>query len=171
MLCFNFIPTGRGKELAKTDLTPDQRESMLKFILEKDLNGGTPIVLSTAPQLARVALEMEDSCGVPVGHFHLGSEIQGKTRMLADFIGGCGAGRLYCSIEPTGNVQPCVFLPIVLGNLREKPFLDIWHNSEVLDTLRDRTNLKGSRCDLRLQAGLRRMPGPGMGILSRPERP
>jgi radical SAM protein with 4Fe4S-binding SPASM domain len=155
MLCFNFIPTGRGKELVKTDLTPDQRESMLKFILGKDLNGGTPIVLSTAPQLARVALEMEDSCGVPVGHFHLGNEIQGKTRMLADFIGGCGAGRLYCSIEPTGNVQPCVFMPIKVGNIREKPFLDIWHQSEVLNTLRDRSGLKGScgTCDYKLVCG------------------
>jgi radical SAM protein with 4Fe4S-binding SPASM domain len=155
MLCFNFIPTGRGKDLVTTDLTPGQRESMLKFILEKDLNGGTPIVLSTAPQLARVALEMEETCGVPVGHFHLGNEIQGKTRMLADFIGGCGAGRLYCSIEPTGNVQPCVFMPIVLGNLRDKAFLDIWHQSEVLNTLRDRSGLKGScaTCDNKLVCG------------------
>jgi radical SAM protein with 4Fe4S-binding SPASM domain len=64
--------------------------------------------------------------------------------MLADFIGGCGAGRLYCCIEPQGDIQPCVFMPIKVGNVRQQPFLEIWHNAEVLKQLRDRDLLTGN---------------------------
>ena len=129
LMLFNFIPTGRGVEIVDKDITPCQREELLKFLLNRDLDGGHIEVLSTAPQIARVAVEDERKKAVPMGHFHLGEGLSGKTRALADFIGGCGAGRLYCSVEPTGNVQPCVFLPITVGNIREKPFLEIWHDS------------------------------------------
>ena len=129
LMLFNFIPTGRGVEIVDKDITPCQREELLKFLLKMDLDGGHIEVLSTAPQIARVAAEDERKKAVPMGHFHLGEGLSGKTRALADFIGGCGAGRLYCSVEPTGNIQPCVFLPITVGNIREKPFLEIWHDS------------------------------------------
>ncbi|MFA6331850.1 MAG: radical SAM protein [Methanoregula sp.] len=144
VIFFNFIPTGRGAEMADKDITPCQREDLLRFILAKNIPGFTPEVLSTAPQLARVAIQRDKDAGVPVGHFHLGTELSGKTRMLADFIGGCGAGRLYCSIEPQGDVQPCVFMPIKVGNIRQTPFLEIWHNAEVLKNLRDRDLLTGT---------------------------
>ncbi|MGD8717414.1 MAG: radical SAM protein [Candidatus Zixiibacteriota bacterium] len=38
----------------------------------------------------------------------------------------CLAGFNNCSIDPYGNVWPCVSLPIDLGNLREKSFDEIW---------------------------------------------
>ena len=142
LMLFNFIPTGRGVEIVDKDITPCQREELLKFLLNRDLDGGHIEALSTAPQIARVAVEDERKKAIPVGHFHLGEGLSGKTRALADFIGGCGAGRLYCSVEPTGNVQPCVFLPITVGNIREKSFLEIWHDSAVLADLRDRSRLE-----------------------------
>ena len=155
MMCFNFIPTGRGLDMAAHDISPCQREDLLRLILGKDVGGSVPEVLSTAPQFARVALEGNGNGCVPVGHFHAGNGLDGRTRALADFIGGCGAGRLYCSIEPDGNVQPCVFLPVPVGNVREKPFLDIWHGAQVLDRLRDRSSLSGhcSVCENKLVCG------------------
>jgi radical SAM protein with 4Fe4S-binding SPASM domain len=144
LMCFNFIPTGRGADMASEDITPQQRKDLLRYILEKDRMGANPDLLTTAPQIASVALSGEEgSGGVPVAHFHTGEGLEGKTKMLADFIGGCGAGRLYCSIEPEGDVQPCVFMPIKVGNVRETPFLEIWHTSEVLRSLRDRSRLTG----------------------------
>jgi radical SAM protein with 4Fe4S-binding SPASM domain len=144
MMYFNFIPTGRGVEMVDKDITPKQREQLLKYILANAKAGVQPLELSTAPQIARVAVEDEEKYGIPIGHFHMGEGLRGKTQMLADFIGGCGAGRLYCSIEPTGIVQPCVFLPIPVGNIREQSFLDIWHKSPVLQQLRNRDHLTGS---------------------------
>jgi len=144
LIFFNFIPTGRGREMADKDIMPCDREELLKFILAKNMPGRSPEVLSTAPQFARVALQAEADSGIPVGHFHLGSGLNGRTRTLADFIGGCGAGRLYCSIEPQGDVQPCVFMPVKVGNIREQKFLEIWHNAAVLKQLRDRELLTGN---------------------------
>ncbi|MBP2134192.1 radical SAM protein with 4Fe4S-binding SPASM domain [Methanomicrobium sp. W14] len=144
LICFNFIPTGRGTEMANRDIQPCEREKLLERILSKNSPGVYPEVLSTAPQFARVAVDRHEKSGVPVGHFYLGGAIKGKTRMLADFIGGCGAGRLYCSIEPQGDVQPCVFMPVNVGNVRENDFLTIWHTSPVLKQLRNRDLLKGN---------------------------
>jgi len=144
MICFNFIPTGRGIEMAGKDIHPCVREDFLKRILAMNIPGVMPEVLSTAPQFARVAVEENDDSGIPVGHFHLGAGMKGKTRMLADFIGGCGAGRLYCSVEPQGDIQPCVFMPASVGNIREQDFLEIWQNAELLKKLRDRDLLTGN---------------------------
>jgi radical SAM protein with 4Fe4S-binding SPASM domain len=58
---------------------------------------------------------------------------------------GCIAGLSYCRIYPEGEVTPCPYLPIKLGNIRETPFKEIWENSEVLTSMRDFENLKG-RC-------------------------
>jgi radical SAM protein with 4Fe4S-binding SPASM domain len=38
----------------------------------------------------------------------------------------CLAGFNNCSVDPYGNIWPCVSLPIDLGNLREKSFAEIW---------------------------------------------
>ncbi len=146
-MCFNFIPTGRGAGMAGQDISPEERMNLMRYLMARTREGSGPEALTTAPQIAPAALAGEG--GVPVGHFYAGEAIEGKTGLLADFIGGCGAGRLYCSIEPEGNVQPCVFMPIVVGNVRDAPFLDIWHSSEVLQKLRDRSLLSGACANCR----------------------
>jgi radical SAM protein with 4Fe4S-binding SPASM domain len=144
MIYFNFIPTGRGAGMVESDISPEEREELLRYLLAKNGPGRRPEVLSTAPQFARVAMEgvsgREEVC---LGHFYHSGGVSEETKALAEFIGGCGAGRLYCCIEPAGTVQPCVFMPIPLGNVRDRPFLDIWHGSPVLTKLRDRSSLKG----------------------------
>jgi len=40
----------------------------------------------------------------------------------------CLAGKINCSITPQGEVNPCVLMPLNLGNLREKSFQEIWQN-------------------------------------------
>jgi radical SAM protein with 4Fe4S-binding SPASM domain len=144
MIYFNFIPTGRGAGMVGSDISPEEREELLRYLFAKNGPGRRPEVLSTAPQFARVAMEgvngKEEVC---LGHFYHSGGVSEQTRALAGFIGGCGAGRLYCCIEPEGTVQPCVFMPIPLGNVREGSFLNIWHSSPVLAKLRDRSPLKG----------------------------
>ncbi|MCK5628264.1 radical SAM protein, partial [Candidatus Bathyarchaeota archaeon] len=117
---FNFIPTGRGKQFHSLDLPPEEREKLLIFLLNKILNGFGVTILTTAPQLARVALQQQGTKGeIAMSLAHMQTAKIGKGAVaLADFVGGCGAGRLYCSISPGGDVHPCVFLPIKVGNLR-----------------------------------------------------
>lgn len=140
-ITFNFIPAGRGKNLVDLDLSPEEREELLKTLFYSNGNGGAEI-LSTAPQLARVSLELSGGNMVAPTHFYAG-QASWDLRVLAEFIGGCGAGRLYCALQPNGDVTPCVFMPdLITGNIRDRPFLDIWHGSEVMRRLRDRSLLK-----------------------------
>ena len=52
---FNFIPVGRGREMIDMDLTPDQREELLRK-LQRHLEEGKIGVLSTAPQFGRACI-------------------------------------------------------------------------------------------------------------------
>jgi radical SAM protein with 4Fe4S-binding SPASM domain len=60
--------------------------------------------------------------------------------VLSRYIGGCGAGRCYCAIQPNGDVTPCVYMPSLrVGNLKTTPFRQIW-NCELFELLSDREN-------------------------------
>lgn len=148
---FNFIPTGRGIEMVKSDITPQERERLLEQTYRNLTSDRGCEAISTAPQLARVALELagfaEGKAHLVTAHFGSPVHRGEQTRLIAEFVGGCGAGRCYCAIEPNGDVLPCVFMPIKVGNIREKPFLEIWRNSPVLQDLRDRSKLKGNCAD------------------------
>ena len=155
---FNFVPVGRGKDIIAADPSPQEREALLSY-LNKQLSEDHKIaILSTTPQLARVALQAysptQDDIIMPLAHMEA-TKISKRAKALADFIGGCGAGRLYCAISPEGNVQPCVFLPLVVGNLKTERIEDIWFNSPVFKDLRDRGNLKGrcGKCEYKFVCG------------------
>lgn len=48
----------------------------------------------------------------------------------------CGASHNACYISSYGDVQPCVAMPIVCGNVREEPFEEIWHRSTKMREVR-----------------------------------
>ena len=52
--------------------------------------------------------------------------------------GGCTAGVASITINPDLTVTPCPRLPITVGNLREDSLENIWHNSDILQNLRNR---------------------------------
>jgi radical SAM protein with 4Fe4S-binding SPASM domain len=118
---FFLVPTGRGTELE--DITPQMYEDMIHSTLAKTTKHKLNVKPSCAPQFMRVAKEE----GVD----------------MSKWVRGCMAGLYYCRIYPTGEVTPCPYMPISLGNVREKSFKDIWFNSKVFKDLRDFSKLKG----------------------------
>ncbi|MEM2904758.1 MAG: radical SAM protein, partial [Candidatus Bathyarchaeia archaeon] len=153
-ICFNFIPTGRGRESLELDLTPEEREQLLTRLFHENKVGGIE-VLSTAPQYARVSLQCSGGADVAPTHFYLG-EAPWDLKALAEFIGGCGAGRLYCALQPNCDVSPCVFMPqLIVGNVRKQRFTDVWRESKVLAKLRDRDLLQSNcgSCQYRFICG------------------
>lgn len=151
---YNFIPTGRGREIIEMDITPDERENLLNH-LASQIGSRRLILLSTAPQYSRVCLGYGY---VSLTHFDTVGQQLGKSEevgFLAEFIGGCGAGRLYMALQPNGDLTPCVFIPIKIGNILVDDFVDLWWNSEVLNKLRDRKSFKGycGRCPWREVCG------------------
>jgi radical SAM protein with 4Fe4S-binding SPASM domain len=156
---FNFVPAGRGKAHYDQDLSPQEREKLMRYLLARMSKGCKTTILTTAPQLARVGLQCQGSSGtgeVTMSMAHMQTvKVTKKAVPLADFIGGCGAGRLYCSLSPQGDVHPCVFLPVNVGNLKSEKFEEIWLNSPLFKSFRNRANLKGScsKCDYKYICG------------------
>jgi radical SAM protein with 4Fe4S-binding SPASM domain len=158
---FNYIPTGRAKAHVELDLTPDQRyhvlEAIAKEILELYLRkkeeeskyGKSDLVIdkffSTCPQYASVTKELSQKHGekfMVEAHYAAKKGVEN----VANFLGGCGAGRLYCCLEPNGDIKPCVFFQTgedtVLGNILKDSFEEIWDNHPLLWKLRTRENLQ-----------------------------
>jgi len=158
---FNYIPTGRAKEFVELDLTPDERLHVLEKIgkeivglylqaKEEQLTSGRTNItvdrfFSTSPQYASVTKELSKRCGeefMVEAHYAAKQGIES----VANFLGGCGAGRLYCCLEPNGDIKPCVFFPTnkatVLGNVLKDNFEEIWDNSPLLWKLRVREHLQ-----------------------------
>jgi radical SAM protein with 4Fe4S-binding SPASM domain len=147
-LHYNFIPTGRGKEIARLDISPQEREALLNMLAER--NKTSPVtLLSTAPQYSRVCVAHDQ---LMMTHFQPLEDKTDKTSQLdpnsvaflAEFVGGCGAGRLYCGLEPNGDIEPCVFIPIKLGNILTDDLREIWQNNETLQRMRSRHEFKGN---------------------------
>ncbi len=118
---FFLVPTGRGAKL--TDISPTSYENMIKSTFAKTMKHKLNVRPSCAPQFMRIAKDM-----------HLD---------MRQWIRGCLAGLYYCRVYPNGDVTPCPYLPVKLGNIREKRFSEIWFNSDILKDLRDFDKLKG----------------------------
>ncbi len=130
---FFLVPTGRGTKL--TDISPQKYEDMITNTFAKVSKHRLNVRPSCAPQFMRIAKNM----GLD----------------MRQWIRGCIAGMHYCRIYPNGDVTPCPYLPIKLGNVREQSFGDIWFNSKVFKALRDPSCLKGKcgACEYRLLCG------------------
>jgi len=122
---FNFIPAGRGRQVAELDLTPAQREWLMKRLVHH-LQQGRINIISTAPQFGRSCV----AYAPPEGIFatgHAGTGRGSKTMVLSRYVGGCGAGRCYCALQPNGDVTPCVYISSIrVGNLRRASLEQIW---------------------------------------------
>ena len=118
---FFLVPTGRATKL--TDISPQKYEDMITKTFAKVSKHTLNVRPSCAPQFMRIA--------------------RGMGLDMRQWIRGCIAGMYYCRIYPNGDVTPCPYLPIKLGNVREQSFKDIWFNSPVLKSLRNPDCLKG----------------------------
>lgn len=146
-MLYNFIPTGNGRNIVSSDLSPEKRQELLENAYFENTKGDMQI-LSTAPQYAPIAESINSSPNkmIPT-HFYNPEYTNNSLKQLADFIGGCGAGRFYLSIEPNGDIFPCVFFPhdqeLCLGNILSDDFNELWQHHELLNKFRDKDILKG----------------------------
>jgi len=130
---FFLVPTGRGAKMA--DISPAMYEEMIRSTFAKSAKHKLNTRPSCAPQFMRIAKDV----GLD----------------MRQWIRGCLAGLYYCRVYPNGDLTPCPYLPIRLGNIREKEFSEIWFNSDVLKNLRDFNKLKGKcgACEHRVLCG------------------
>ena len=95
---FFLVPTGRGAKLA--DISPQKYEDMITNTFAKVAKHKLNVRPSCAPQFMRIA--------------------KGMGLDMRQWVRGCLAGLYYCRIYPNGDVTPCPYLPIKLGNVLEE---------------------------------------------------
>ncbi|VVB69479.1 Coenzyme PQQ synthesis protein E [uncultured archaeon] len=116
---FFLVPTGRGRP--EDLISAERQEELLMQIDREQTERNLEVRVTCAPQYSRIAQ-------------------QGSGRRA----GGCLAGRSFVFVSRKGDVYPCGYLPLKVGNIREKKFLEIWESSPELRALRAR-DLNG-RC-------------------------
>ncbi|MBS6262583.1 MAG: radical SAM protein [Clostridium sp.] len=126
----NFVPTGRGT--ISLDLQPDEWKNVYLQIREKmkKYNG-------------TVRFQIHD-VKVPL----LMPELEVQT--LGEYK-GCLAGYTHCYILPNGDVNPCVMLPIMLGNLKKESLKNIIERYQRERDILNKEKLKGHCKDCRFK--------------------
>ncbi len=148
---FALVPVGCGAQISdEARLSPVEMENFLRWLFAKsiELRDRIHIKATCAPQYYRIMREVSREKGIPMpgpgqGHGHGGGHGQGATQGMQAMTRGCLAGSAVCFISRTGDVQPCGYLPLCVGNVRQTPFNEIWQRSEVFAALRNPGQLKG----------------------------
>jgi heme b synthase len=146
---FMLVPMGRGKDLAESSISAEDYEKTLHWFY--DQRGKAPLQLKAtcAPHYYRILRQRAKSEG---------TEINMDTFGLDAVTRGCLGGTGFAFISHLGQVQPCGYLELDCGNLREKSFQEIWLNSPVFQDFRDLKRYEGKcgKCEyIRVCGGCR----------------
>jgi heme b synthase len=137
---FLLVPTGRGRELRGQALSPEEYERILNWFY--DQRGKVPLQLKAtcAPQYQRILRQRAKAEGKRIQEETFGFEATSR---------GCLGGIGFCFISHIGDVQPCGYLEVRSGNVRERPLRAIWEDSPVFQRLRDFSAYQGrcGRCE------------------------
>jgi radical SAM protein with 4Fe4S-binding SPASM domain len=133
LIIYQLVPVGRGEGIREAALDTDRTGHLVTTMAEVQRRSGLVVEPVASPQywpflLARAGIT------------------RGPLLRLAEFLfHGCAAGRGFVYIKPEGTVLACPFLDVPCGNVRDRPFYEIWRDSPVFFALREREHqLKGS---------------------------
>ncbi|MGE4343278.1 MAG: GeoRSP system radical SAM/SPASM protein [Geoalkalibacter sp.] len=112
----NFKCSGKGFENREDlDLSPAQwREFYQQALVVKN-------------QTKDIALSFDDPVIASLPQY------QGKP-----LVKGSSCGKLSLHLRPDGNLTPCGFIPLVLGNILRDDFDAVWHGSPILQKMRNK---------------------------------
>ena len=161
---FDLVPAGRGRDVQDLRLSRLQLLELMALV-RKECSRKDCEVFTELPQFVIYSscrdgesISDDSEAALSVERFTVSSffDCTGSNslyRKFAEYLGGCPAGRLYCNIQPNGDVTPCMFMPNypVAGNLRTQSFEEIW-SSATFEALRERTGLKGKCRECRFVA-------------------
>lgn len=151
---FMLVATGRGKEMAEQELTPQDYEKTLRWVCEKQQELGSRLFFkpTDAPHYQRIARE----CGLGLSGGHgCAARQTGSHSGLNAHTRGCLAGTGFCFISHTGRVQGCGYLDVEAGHILRESFSEVWQHSPLFTALRNPDNLKGKcgRCEYKRLCG------------------
>ncbi len=145
---FDLILVGRAKRECQGEaLTIQERKELVDWLVEAQINYPLPIETPSLPQYP-LLLKINVDKGIRPKHIPMEKLVR-----MAYYGRGCAAGRPrgYLVIRNNGELNPCIFLQISLGNVKRESIRQVWQESPILAQLRSRDLLKGEcgRCDYR----------------------
>jgi heme b synthase len=143
---FLLVPMGRGKELKDQEISALDYEKTLHWFYEQIDKVPLQLKATCAPHYYRILRQRRKKEA---------KEIPSKEHGLDAMTRGCLGGISFCFISHVGQVQPCGYLELNCGNVREKPFREIWADSEIFKNLRNTDGYQGKcgRCEFRKVCG------------------
>ncbi|QSW98765.1 TIGR04053 family radical SAM/SPASM domain-containing protein [Haloterrigena alkaliphila] len=149
---FFLVPVGRGRILEPIE--PDEADAVMAWLDEVSDEEPFGVKTTEAPHYRRVSMqrrrrEQEESAD-GTRDASGGEENPGIKRR-----GGIVAGDGFAFVSHTGEVFPSGFLPESAGNVRDRPIHEIYRDSELFRSLRDRDELTGKcgACEYRNLCG------------------
>ncbi len=143
---FLLVPTGRGKELRDQEISGEDYEKTLHWFYDQWNKVPLQLKATCAPHYYRILRQQAKKEG---------KKITPKEYGLDAMTRGCLGGISFCFISHMGQVQPCGYLELNCGNVRETSFQTIWASSEVFRNLRNTDGYSGKcgRCEFRKVCG------------------
>ena len=143
---FMLVPTGRGADLLEQELPPEEYERVLEWAYHAQQTSDIHFKPTDAPHYYRIIRQQAKKEGKKVTREEYG--LDAMTR-------GCLGGITFCFISHVGDIQPCGYFDMQLGNVKEQPFSEIWTESKVFNDLRDYSLLKGKcgECEYKAVCG------------------
>ncbi|NPU84816.1 MAG: heme b synthase [Syntrophaceae bacterium] len=143
---FLLVPTGRGREMADQAISAEEYEETLKWFAGQDRRSPIQLKATCAPHYFRVVRQQKK---LKAGDSDSGSAGAGASgpqgHPFHAMTRGCLGGSAFCFISHTGQVQPCGYLEVDCGRVRERGFEAVWKESAVFKDLRD-LNRYGGKC-------------------------
>lgn len=141
---FFVIPTGRGQQ--RDIVTAEEAEAVFHRLYALSLRLGIHIKTTEAMHYRRFLLQQRVQRrqeGLPA--------IEPPRNIPRGINDGSG----FVFISHIGDVYPSGFLPISAGNIRQRPLAELYRDSALFRTIRDRSMLKGKcgRCEFRHVCG------------------
>jgi radical SAM protein len=154
---FLLVPTGRGQ--MDDCLTPAEHEKVFRWLYDLSKKVPYDIKTTAAQHYRRVVVQQKSRENlIEKGEIRYEDSIT-DTASLIDGLKrapkGVNDGVGFIFVSHTGDVMPSGLLPIVVGNVKEKPLAEIYRESPVLKELRDPNLYKGKCgvCEYRFMCG------------------
>jgi heme b synthase len=137
---FLLVPTGRGRDLADEVISAQEYEDVLTWFYERRDKVPIQLKATCAPHYFRIMRQRARAEG---------KKVDFKTFGLDAVSRGCLGGQGFVFVSHTGQVQPCGYLELDCGQVREQNFADIYRQSPIFLNLRDKSKYQGKcgRCE------------------------
>jgi len=131
---FLLVPMGRASDITEEVITAEEYEEVLHWFYDFRKQTSMHLKATCAPHYYRIMRQRAKEEGISVDFENFGMDAMTR---------GCLGGTGFCFISHTGQVQPCGYLSLDCGNVRETPFPELWKSTPWFLKFRNQDDYEG----------------------------